>query len=84
MQFYISKNGIRIQRDAKDMKGTQRIIIYQKDIQRITGKKEKASRNLLKKIKKSLNKTEESFISLDEFCIYTGLDREEVIDFMKD
>ena len=64
------------------MKGTQRIIIYQKDIQRITGKKEKACRNLLKRIKKSLNKTEESFISLDEFCIYTGLEREEVEAFL--
>ena len=64
------------------MKGIQRIIIYQKDIQRITGKKEKACRNLLKRIKKSLNKTEESFISLDEFCIYTGLDREEVETFL--
>jgi len=66
------------------MKGTQRIIVYQKDIQRITGKKEKACRNLLKRIKKSLNKTSESFITIDEFCIYTGLDKEEVMPFLQD
>ncbi|WP_018343421.1 hypothetical protein [Cytophaga aurantiaca] len=61
-----------------------RIIIYTSDIQLITGKKYKPALALLHKIKKSLNKSEGSFVTIDEFCIYTGLEKEEIIHLIKD
>ena len=52
---------------------TTRICIYPKDIQRITGKSERYSRNLIHKIKASLNKEEHQFLTVEEFCTYMGI-----------
>ena len=56
----------------------KRVCIYPKDVQRITGKSYRYSRLLLIDIKKHLNKQDYQFISVDEFCRYTGLKLEEV------
>ncbi|PKB18062.1 hypothetical protein [Flavobacterium sp. 5] len=56
----------------------KRVCIYPKDIQRITGKSYKYSRLLLIDIRKKLNKEEHQFISIEEFCSYTGLKLEQV------
>ncbi|MBF4473072.1 MULTISPECIES: hypothetical protein [Flavobacterium] len=56
----------------------KRVCIYPKDIQIITGKSYKYSRLLLIEIKKKLNKNEHQFISIEEFCLYTGLKLEQV------
>lgn len=50
-----------------------RIVIYAKDVQRLTGKSEKFSRMLLKKIRKCLAKQEHQFVSIDDFAEYTGI-----------
>ncbi|MDE3235504.1 MAG: hypothetical protein KGO81_06075 [Bacteroidota bacterium] len=55
-----------------------RICIYPKDVQRITGKSERYSRLLLQKIKTALGKEAHQFISVEEFCNYTGLREEQV------
>jgi len=68
----------------KGQKGLKRIVVTAKDVQLITGKKDKGSRNLLKKIKMAFNKSKESFVTFDEFCIYTGLEMEDVKQFIKD
>jgi len=52
----------------------KRVIIYPKDIMILTGKSERYSRELFKKIKVSLNKKKGQFVSVQEFCTYTGLD----------
>ena len=57
---------------------TVRLCVYPKDVQRITGKSERYSRMLLQKIKDTLNKQEHQFISVEEFCNYTGLKIEQV------
>lgn len=57
-----------------------RIIIYPKDVQRITGKSERYGRILLKRIKNHLKKDEHQFVSIEEFCTYTGLKDEQVND----
>jgi len=57
---------------------TNRIIVYPKDIQRITGKSERYGRLLLKKIKGHLKKDDHQFVSVEEFCSYTGLKYEQV------
>ncbi len=55
-----------------------RICIYPKDIQRITGKSERYGRILIEKIKSHFNKEKHQFISVEEFCDYTGLKLEDV------
>lgn len=55
-----------------------RVCMYPKDIQLITGKSYNSSLNLLLKIKKHLAREKHQFVSLEEFCNYTGLHVEEV------
>ena len=56
----------------------KRLIIYPKDIMLITGKSERYSRYLHKRIKKQLGKEDHQVISVNEFCIYMGLDSNEI------
>ena len=51
----------------------ERVCVYPKDVQRITGKSERYARMLLKKIKVKLSKEEHQFVSIEEFSQYTGL-----------
>ncbi len=57
----------------------KRIIIYPKDIMLITGKSERYSRDLLKKIKSYLNKKEHQQLSIQELSDYLGLKKDEVL-----
>jgi pyridoxine 5'-phosphate synthase PdxJ len=61
----------------------KRVCIYPKDIQRITGKSYRQSIRLLQKIRKDLNKLENEFLSVDEFCQYTSLKYEQVEPHIK-
>ena len=56
----------------------EKLCIYTKEIQRITDKSERSSLDLLKKIKKKYNKEQHQFVSIYEFCEYTGLKVEQV------
>ena len=55
-----------------------RLCVYPKDVQRITGKSERWGRMLLLKIRASVNKGDHQFITIKEFCAYTGFPIEEV------
>jgi predicted RNA-binding protein with EMAP domain len=57
---------------------TTRLCIYPKDIQRITGKSYRQSIRLLQNIRKDLNKLQNEFLSIEEFCQYTSLKQEQV------
>ena len=48
----------------------------------ITGRKERAARKLLAKIKKNYSKKQGEFISINEFCEFTGLEKESVNKFL--
>ncbi|WP_304343217.1 hypothetical protein [Chryseobacterium koreense] len=61
-----------------------RICIYPKDIQLITGKSERYSRDLILKIKSSLNKPEHQFLTVLEFCTYMGIPYESVREIIRD
>lgn len=63
---------------------TVRLCIYPKDIQRITGKSERYSRDLIHKIKKSLQKPEHQMLSVQEFSTYIGLSFEAVQEYIID
>ena len=51
----------------------ERLCIYPKDIQIVTGKSERYGRYLIKKIKEAFSKQDHHFVTIDEFCQYTGL-----------
>lgn len=59
-----------------------RIVIYAKDVMNITGRKERAARKLLAKIRKKYKKKKGEFISSKEFCDFTGLDENLVRSFL--
>ena len=57
---------------------TTRLCVYPKDVQRITGKSERWGRMLLEKIREALKKEEHQFITIEEFCNYTGFKVDQV------
>jgi hypothetical protein len=61
----------------------KRLIIYPKDIQLITGKSERQSRNSIMLIKKKLNKDKHQLVTVEEFCNYMGLDVEVIQKMIK-
>jgi len=63
---------------------TKRIIIYPKDVQRITGKSARFSRALLNNIRESKLKSKSQFISINEFAEFTGLSIEEIQKYISD
>ena len=50
-----------------------RLCIYPKDIQIITGRSDRYGRNLIKKIKEHLKKQQHQVVTVEEFCQYMGL-----------
>jgi len=60
----------------------ERITIYPKDIQRVTGRSERYGRILICKIKQHLNKQNHQFVTVEEFCEYTGLKMEHVRQYI--
>jgi hypothetical protein len=63
---------------------TKRLCVYPKDVQRITGKSERYGRIILQKIKKLNGKEKHQFVSLEEFCLFTGLQTSEVEKYLND
>jgi len=59
-----------------------RIVIYAKDIMNITGRKERAARKLLARIRKKYKKKKGDLVSIDEFCEFTSLKKECVREFL--
>ncbi|QCX52470.1 hypothetical protein FGE20_01270 [Elizabethkingia sp. JS20170427COW] len=59
-------------------KNITRVCIYPKDIQRITGKSYRQSTRLMHKIRKDLRKQPNEFLTIDEFCMYSGIKYEQL------
>lgn len=51
----------------------ERLCIYPKDVQVVTGKSERYGRSLIRQIKKKFSKENHQLVTIDEFCQYTGL-----------
>jgi len=51
-----------------------RLCIYPKDVQIVTGKSERWGREIIRKIKSKFKKEEHQLVTIDEFCSYFGLD----------
>ena len=56
----------------------QRLCIYPNDIQIISGKSYRQSLGLIKKIKRHYNKSNEAFLTIQEFCDYTQISYRDV------
>ncbi len=63
---------------------TERVCIYPKDIQRITGKSEKSGQRLLQRIRKQLGKQEHQFITSEEFANYSGISLDVIQEYLVD
>lgn len=61
----------------------QRLCIYPKDIQFITGKSYRQSVRIAQQIHKQFNKSASAYITISEFCLFSGLPYEEVVRFVK-
>lgn len=59
-----------------------RVVIYAKDIQLITGKKERSARRLLEAVRRHYGKRRNALVTVREFCMYTGLQEEDVRDVL--
>ena len=56
-----------------------RVVIYPQDVERLTGRSASYSRKLIAKLKKDLGKTAKQYITIDEFCTFTGLSKDNVM-----
>lgn len=63
---------------------TDRICIYPKDVQRITGRSERYGRKLIADIKIYFGKQRHQFITAEEFAEYSGLNLEKVEEYLLD
>ena len=61
----------------------KRICILPKDVQWITGKSDRVSRDIISRIKKIYNKPKHQLVTIVEFCAYMGLAVEEIQKFIK-
>ncbi len=60
----------------------KRLIIYPKDIQRITGKSERYGRQMIRRIKDHLKKDDHHLVTIQEFADYTGLEEDLVNQYI--
>jgi hypothetical protein len=60
-----------------------RLCIYPKDIQIITGKSDRYGRYLINRIKEHFNKEQHQVVTIEEFCLYMGLQPETVAKHLR-
>ncbi len=62
----------------------ERLCIYPKDIQIVTGRSERYGRNLIKTIKEAFSKQNHQLVTIEEFCTYTGLCTQSVVEKLRE
>lgn len=65
-------------------KTSNRIVLYPKDVQKLTGKSERYSRDLFKKIKDGKAKTTLQFVTVEDFANYTGIPVDLIMQHLTD
>lgn len=56
----------------------KRMIIYSTDVAVLTGKSERYGRSIIRMIKRANGKTRQQLVTVEEFCLFTGVDVAEV------
>ena len=59
-----------------------RIVLHPKDVENITGRRDRTARQILQKIRMALGKSKNQFVTVQEFCAFYGLTEEHVKDFL--
>jgi hypothetical protein len=59
-----------------------RVTIYPKDVMNITGRRERTARKLLTHIRKKNKKGKGAFVTVEEFCQFTGINQTLVVRFL--
>lgn len=62
----------------------KRIVVYAKDVENITGRRERAARKVMQKIRTAFGKPRDGFVTVREFSLYTGIDEDLVREFLVD
>lgn len=57
----------------------ERVCVYPKDVQILTGRSERWGREIIKKIKLHFSKQQHQVVTIDELCLYLGLEKETVL-----
>jgi len=60
-----------------------RVVFYPKDIENITGRRGRTARKLLQRIREAFGKQSHEFVTIKEFCIFSGIEEELVKDFLQ-
>jgi hypothetical protein len=60
----------------------RRIVIYPKDVALITDKCERTGRRILNEIRKAFGKDKKDYVTIREFCLFSGFDEEEVHEML--
>jgi hypothetical protein len=61
----------------------ERLCIYPKDIQIVTGKSERYGRSIIQQIKKKYLKESHQLVTIEEFCNYIGLSEDKVLKIIR-
>jgi len=65
-------------------KTSGRIVVYAKDVQRLTGKSAKSSRDLYNKIRQFKGKAKHQLVSIEDFAEFTGISINLIIQHLTD
>ncbi len=60
----------------------KRIVIYPKDIQRITGKSERYGRLMIQRIKQDLKKDDHQLVTIEEYSEFSGIHADLIAEFI--
>jgi hypothetical protein len=60
-----------------------RVVVYTKDIERLTGRTERYCRKVMQKMRQHYGKAKGQLISVGELTAYLGLPLQEVVDQLK-
>ncbi|MCE7057169.1 hypothetical protein LZF95_20985 [Algoriphagus sp. AGSA1] len=60
----------------------KRCVIYAKDVQRITGRSERYSHDVLRKIRVKYEKGNKQFVTVAEFAAFSGIPEEKLREYL--
>lgn len=61
----------------------QRVVLYTRDVENITGRRGRTARKLIQKIRDALGKSKDEFITIKEFALFTGIEEDLIKDFLQ-
>ena len=61
----------------------ERLCIYPKDVQIVTGRSQRYGRKVISQIKKKLSKENHQLVTVDELCNHLGLEKTEVLKHIR-